>query len=199
MDGYGLARAIRAIEAQGGRPRTPIIAWTANVLPSAAAQCHAAGMDDVLTKPAELGTLRGTLWKWLPATALMLEAAAAGADATEDCLLIDLDGLANIAATGAERDEILLEFMAYNEADLLSLGAAQVILDFPACARIAHRMSGSCQLVGAQDLATACASMERAARQERAEDLGRARAAMDAAMQRLVAHVAGSTTAPARG
>ena len=66
MDGYALARAIREIEEKEGRPRTPVIAWTANVLPSAAELCRAAGMDDILTKPAELNALRRTLSKWMP-------------------------------------------------------------------------------------------------------------------------------------
>jgi len=65
MDGYALARAIREIEANEGRTRIPIIAWTANALSSAAEQCHAAGMDDVLVKPAELGKLKAMLNKWL--------------------------------------------------------------------------------------------------------------------------------------
>jgi CheY-like chemotaxis protein len=198
MDGYALSRAIRAIEAQGDRPRTPIIAWTANVLPSAAAQCHAAGMDDVLTKPAELERLRSTLSKWLPPTTLLLAEAEELAEPLEESVLLDLAGLARIAASSVERDEILLEFMAHNEADLLSLGDAHRVLDFPACARIAHRMSGSSQLVGAQELATACAALERAARQERAEDLGRARVAMDTAVRRLAAHVAARPPIPAQ-
>jgi CheY-like chemotaxis protein/HPt (histidine-containing phosphotransfer) domain-containing protein len=198
MDGYALSRAIRGIEAQGDRPRTPIIAWTANVLPSAAAQCHAAGMDDVLTKPAELERLRSTLSKWLPPTTLLLAEAEELAEPLEESVLLDLAGLARIAASSVERDEILLEFMAHNEADLLSLGDAHRVLDFPACARIAHRMSGSSQLVGAQELATACAALERAARQERAEDLGRARVAMDTAVRRLAAHVAARPPIPAQ-
>jgi len=66
MDGYALARAIREIEAKEGRTRIPIIACTANALAAAAEQCHAAGMDDVLVKPAELGKLKAMLRKWLP-------------------------------------------------------------------------------------------------------------------------------------
>lgn len=199
MDGYALTRAIRAIELAGGKPRTPIIAWTANVLPSAAALCQSAGMDDLLTKPADLGTLRSTLAKWLPPTTLLLAEPDDSAGGFEECMLLDPAGLAKIAASSAERDEILLDFMSYNEADLLNLATAQITLDYAACERIAHRMSGSSLLVGAQELATACASMERAARQERSEDLARARIAMDSAMQRLVAHVATRTAAIAQG
>src|SRR3989344_6088754 len=69
MDGYTFSRTIREIETREGRLRTPIIAWTANVLPRTVAQCHAAGMDDILTKPAELAVLKKMLSKWLAAAA----------------------------------------------------------------------------------------------------------------------------------
>ena len=65
MDGYELTRSIREMEIHDDRPRIPIIAWTANVMAEEAAHCHAAGMDDLLTKPTELLVLRAMLIKWL--------------------------------------------------------------------------------------------------------------------------------------
>jgi CheY-like chemotaxis protein len=69
MDGYALARAIRRGEAGVGAPgnaRRPIVALTANALPSEASRASAAGMDDYLTKPLQLHMLAATLRKWLP-------------------------------------------------------------------------------------------------------------------------------------
>jgi len=65
MDGYELTYRIRDLEQQAGTPRTPIIAWTANVLAEEEERCHTAGMDDLLTKPTELADLRAMLLKWL--------------------------------------------------------------------------------------------------------------------------------------
>ncbi|MBW8077254.1 MAG: response regulator, partial [Gallionella sp.] len=65
MDGYDLTYRIRDFERQTGGKRIPIIAWTANVLTEEAEHCHAAGMDDLLTKPTELAELRAMLLKWL--------------------------------------------------------------------------------------------------------------------------------------
>ena len=65
MDGYELARSIRAIEQHTGARRIPIIAWTANVLAEEEQRCRAAGMDDLLTKPTELAELRAKLLGWL--------------------------------------------------------------------------------------------------------------------------------------
>ncbi len=198
MDGYAFSRAIREIEAKDGRPRTPVIAWTANVLPGAAAQCHAAGMDDILTKPAELAVLKAMLSKWLPSAATAMagpdDAADAGSGAAQ-MAPIDLAELDKIAASAAERAEILLDFMTQSRIDLARLPSALTLQDLPACARIAHRMKGSSRMVGARELAATCETMERAARQGSPEDAGTAQAAMNRALEQFRAHVAETTGA----
>jgi PAS domain S-box-containing protein len=67
MDGYQLTAAIRAAEA--GKRRIPIIAMSANALKGEAEHCCAAGMDDYLSKPAQLADLKAMLDKWLPVAA----------------------------------------------------------------------------------------------------------------------------------
>ncbi len=67
MDGYQLTAAIRAAEA--GQRRIPIIAMSANALKGEAEHCRAAGMDDYLSKPAQLADLKAMLDKWLPVAA----------------------------------------------------------------------------------------------------------------------------------
>ena len=57
MDGPTAARAIRAMEQRLGRPRTPIIALTANAMVHQADAYRAAGMDGVVAKPIEVGLL----------------------------------------------------------------------------------------------------------------------------------------------
>jgi signal transduction histidine kinase/DNA-binding response OmpR family regulator len=52
-DGIEATRRIRALEAERGAPRTPIIALTANALDEDREACLAAGMDGFLTKPLE--------------------------------------------------------------------------------------------------------------------------------------------------
>jgi len=51
LDGYAATESIRREEQAEGRPRTLIVALTANVLPRDRERCHAAGMDDILLKP----------------------------------------------------------------------------------------------------------------------------------------------------
>ncbi|WP_332765675.1 ATP-binding protein [Phenylobacterium sp.] len=57
MDGIDSARAIRAAEAEHGRPRTPIVALTANALSHQVEEYLAAGMDGHVAKPIEISKL----------------------------------------------------------------------------------------------------------------------------------------------
>ncbi|MGA0599408.1 ATP-binding protein [Caulobacter sp. KR2-114] len=57
MDGLEATRRIRAAEAASGRPRTPIVALTANAMAHQIRDCLAAGMDGHVAKPLEAGKL----------------------------------------------------------------------------------------------------------------------------------------------
>jgi signal transduction histidine kinase/ActR/RegA family two-component response regulator len=57
MDGVEASRAIRAVEASEGLPRTPILALTANALVHQVESYLAAGMDGHVSKPIELKRL----------------------------------------------------------------------------------------------------------------------------------------------
>jgi len=198
MDGYALARAIREIEAKEARPRTPIIAWTANVLPGAEVQGQAAGMDDILTKPAELAALKETISKWQEDAATGIAESDNTANARSSAAPIDLAELDKIAASAAERAEILLDFTTQTRSDLVDLRAAVAATDLPTCARIGHRVKGSSRMIGARGLATACETMERAARLRNADGVMAAITAIERALERLDAHLAGKTMHPRR-
>lgn len=64
MDGYQATAAIRALEAQEGSVRMPIIAVTANVMVGERERCIAAGMDDYVSKPFRLADIDAALEKW---------------------------------------------------------------------------------------------------------------------------------------
>ncbi len=65
MDGFELARRIRAEEAARGCARTPILAVTASTLEEEETRSRAAGMDGFITKPVGIEQLRATLDAWL--------------------------------------------------------------------------------------------------------------------------------------
>ena len=67
MDGIEAARAIRANEITYGRPRTPIIALTADALETGKRACKDAGMDGFLTKPVDPALLDQMFETFYPA------------------------------------------------------------------------------------------------------------------------------------
>jgi two-component system, sensor histidine kinase len=64
MDGYAATKEIRRIERGQGR-HTPIIAVTASAMQENYEACINAGMDDVLTKPTSIASLRSILEHWM--------------------------------------------------------------------------------------------------------------------------------------
>jgi CheY-like chemotaxis protein len=69
MDGFELARRIRASEAADRRPRTPILAVTASTLEDQEQKSRAVGMDGFITKPIGIEQLKATLDVWLKGAA----------------------------------------------------------------------------------------------------------------------------------
>jgi CheY-like chemotaxis protein/anti-sigma regulatory factor (Ser/Thr protein kinase) len=66
MDGLEATRNIRLLEADRGLARTPVIGLTAGVLTSELEKCIDAGMNEVLSKPISLRSLRAALLRYLP-------------------------------------------------------------------------------------------------------------------------------------
>jgi two-component system, sensor histidine kinase and response regulator len=65
LDGYEATRLIRELEQRSGRRRVPILAVTAHALQGEREKVLAAGMDDYMTKPIDIETLRRKLERWL--------------------------------------------------------------------------------------------------------------------------------------
>jgi PAS domain S-box-containing protein len=65
LDGYTASRKIREREKQQDKRHVPIIAFTADVMPSTRERCLTAGMDDYLTKPLIISELENKLGTWL--------------------------------------------------------------------------------------------------------------------------------------
>jgi CheY-like chemotaxis protein/nitrogen-specific signal transduction histidine kinase/HPt (histidine-containing phosphotransfer) domain-containing protein len=189
MNGYELARHIRACEARNGHARTPIIACTANALGGEAENCYAAGMDDYLAKPIDLVQLSRRLEQWLP----LPGAAGAGSENFGARLgnyprlapagPIDASVLAEISDgdPDAERD-ILQRFRTYNSEDANLLINAVVKADLREVNHASHRIKGASKTIGAMSLAAVCERLERASR---ANDLHTVTANMDAFSEEL--------------
>lgn len=161
MDGFELTRMIRASEGDGAR--MPIVAVTANAMPGEAARCRAAGMDDYLAKPIEIGTLQAKLDRWIgPAKHRAGWANTSAASATEaPDRVLDLRGLLVIYGNDPTRLAPLLERWSISMAELLEeLETSVRIRDWSAALGIAHRLKGNAGVAGAPKLSAAAAALE---------------------------------------
>ncbi|WP_181935604.1 PAS domain-containing protein [Wenzhouxiangella sp. 15190] len=165
MDGFEVTRKIRELEADDDGDSTPVIAWTANALRGDAEACFLAGMDDYLSKPAELVELKEKLDYWLPINGEDEgETPDSGAAPADDSGPIDRSVLAVIAGNDAASvREILSDFGQANESDVTSLEQAVSEEEAEAVRRAAHRIKGSSRMVGAKGLAEISEQLEHAA------------------------------------
>jgi CheY-like chemotaxis protein len=79
MDGVAATCAIREREKTTGRPRTPILAVTANAMTHQVAEYEAAGMDGMVPKPIDITALFGAMERALEPAADSFEDAAVSA------------------------------------------------------------------------------------------------------------------------
>jgi len=174
LDGYALTRAIREIEAQEGRRRTLIIAWTANVLSGASDKCRMAGMDDMLSKPAELAQLHQMLSKWLPTAPSNPDLQNASRAPTETAANKPMDVSALKALVGDDPAlirEFLEEFrisaakITEELNDACEAGNSQMV------GASAHKLKSSARAVGARALSDLCEEMEVAGNANQSERL----------------------------
>ena len=76
MDGYEATARIRAADAARGRPRVPIVAFTAHAMAGAAARSLEAGCDGHLTKPVTRATLINAIFEHVHGRAASLPPSA---------------------------------------------------------------------------------------------------------------------------
>ncbi len=172
MDGLELTRAIREIEAKTPRrPRTPIVALTANAMHGEDQRCRAAGMDDFLAKPASLERLGRVLALHMPEHAhcapVTGEAIArTRLPAEPGAPPVSLDRLAAILGDSDPEMalDVLGDFVAKLPPTLAVLDEALARRSAADAAAAAHAVKGAAASVGAGALEAACLRIEALAR-----------------------------------
>jgi signal transduction histidine kinase/HPt (histidine-containing phosphotransfer) domain-containing protein/ActR/RegA family two-component response regulator len=178
MNGYELVRAIRAEEAARGLPRTPVFACTANAMPTEAAICTEAGMDEYVVKPIGLGRLARLLARWLP----LPVAPASGFGGVDSHTIQAISG-----GDPATEAEILDEYQRTHASDAADLRAAIAVRDTMTALQVAHRIRGACMALGSFPLAEATGELEDVLREGNWEQVPAAMDAFDAELERLFA------------
>jgi signal transduction histidine kinase/CheY-like chemotaxis protein len=174
LDGYEATRRWRALEAESGAPRLPIVAMTANAMAGDRERCLEAGMDDYLPKPVSREQLEGCLARWLPRRGASLATtnstepqAEIATPAMQSAALpiLDtevLDELHEVA--GAETASIVLLFLEDAPRLIARLEAASGTRDNDELREASHTLKSSSANVGAIALANAARRIELAAR-----------------------------------
>jgi CheY-like chemotaxis protein len=186
LDGFDLVRWLRRCEAAERRPRTPVIAVTANALAGEPERCAAADMDGFLAKPVTIGRLREVLQRWLTL------AASTEAQAGTPAITLALDPAALAAWLGDDPPAIhaiLDRFLATAREAAAGLAEATAarIADVPGAA---HRLKGAALAVGARGIATAAGELERAGIAGDATACASGVAVLGAEIRRLAAELA---------
>jgi len=204
MDGYTLAETIRREEAQRGttwRERMPILALTANALRGEAMRAQAAGMDEYLTKPLQLGLLKAALTKWMPRLdpqtipAELQEEPGTG-PSTQAVDVTVLKGLVGDDPQVVHR--LLANYRVAAERLAREMRAARGADDTRQIGAIAHKLKSSSRSIGALALGDLCAALENACRSGTGDEVSRGIVQFDAALREVDAQIATLLAGPTR-
>lgn len=170
LNGFEAAMQIRACETASQRPRTPILAFTANVLDDLPQECIDSGMDDYLPKPIRLEQLVEKLIEHLPVDQsnvirLPISAKRNGTGKAASLDHAHLDQLRGLL--GKQFNELCTRFVIDTSARLSALKQHAKPEDATYRAELAHSLKAAALNVGAQRLYEHFAAIEAGS-----EDLG---------------------------
>ncbi len=169
MDGYELATAIRATEKRSSKENhIIIIALTANAMAGEAGRCEAAGMDDYLTKPVHIATLKSMLEKWLPmmpevedVSIKMESKEKKKATIAMEESPIDKSVLPGLVGGDPEMiAELLQDFRSSAAAISAELQTAFEAVQYDQMSAAAHKLKSSARSIGALKLGEICEQIE---------------------------------------
>jgi PAS domain S-box-containing protein len=181
MDGLEATREIRAREASSRGKRVSIVALTANAMTQDREECLNAGMDDHLSKPFSMQTMKDMLARWMPPATPSAQSAAAelAARATAKAAQVldrqRLDELRTLLTDGKAKvlarviDAYLLESPKLVQALKQAVGAA----DARQIERCAHSLRSCSANVGARMLSRYCEELEASARRSETVEAGK--------------------------
>jgi len=186
LDGYALARRIRAGE-RGGRRRMPIVALSASDPPDHARRCAECGMDGVLGKPVRLHALGRELHRLLGCAAPAIPGRPPPSRVPGP---VHLDVLTEAFGSPCDAHAVLRDLREACRRDLAALDAAVERGDRPAQQELLHRIAGSLRLLDDGPLPDAAGDADPARRRDA---LRRRMERLDALLDGLGPH--GGTTA----
>ncbi len=151
LDGLSATRLIRQWETAAARPRTPIVALTANGMAEAQRESLEAGCDDYLTKPIKMEQLLSAIQRYASA------APPPGTSGQPVATALDQEGM------NSTLDMMRPKFLRNREKDIAVLRAAIGQEDFEQIRTIGHRIKGLAGSYGLDQIGQIGAAIEQAA------------------------------------
>jgi len=181
LDGYEATRLLREREGSE-KPSGPlrdrhtvVIAMTANAMKGDREKCLAAGMDDYISKPIDLESLKNVLNAWSPQEIQSGEETVAAIEPetttqeTEE-LAVDLDRLYELSRGDKEFElEMLETFLEDAPSYIEEAKKAFASQDFTALHARAHQLKGASSMVGIRKMPQVAARLDELAKENRAD------------------------------
>jgi PAS domain S-box-containing protein len=159
MDGFDATREIRRLEA-GGPRHLSIVAMTADARTADHQNCLNAGMDDYVSKPTSLESLRAVLERWLPAPDRR-QTMRAAANRSRPPASIRVSKLLELF--GGDRNAVIALLKTAVEsikADFAKIESHAAVAEFAKVAEAAHRLRGTCASIRSDRLGELCLAAE---------------------------------------
>jgi CheY-like chemotaxis protein len=167
MDGFAATMAIRQDEKANAKPRTPIVALTANAMEGDRERCLEVGMDGFLVKPFTIAQLREALLPYKQKSASMTTRPVFVTGLDHDEPTLSTRTMRAIQAL--KKPDLLprlINIYLQRAPQLISAGnAAMLNSDLTALSTAAHELKSSSANLGGERLARVCKECEQAARQ----------------------------------
>jgi two-component system sensor histidine kinase/response regulator len=166
LDGYAATTMIRNRERDLDLPHTPIVAMTAHAMEGDRETCMDAGMDDYLSKPVKLISLRAMLGKWITHEGheydLMLAAESKAPEKDETTPHLDHGVMREIVeCLGEDAYHDITRLFIKTGTELLgTLNTAYDKRDKEALHYVAHTLKGSSSNIGARTLFHLCETLD---------------------------------------
>ena len=201
MDGYEATRRIRQDERLR---KLPIIALTANALPSERERCREAGMDGYITKPVRSADLLAALAEHLPRPVVSTIIATTPEAKPAVPAMVTLPVLPGVdtrlgvhyanGKTELYRKLLNLFLESHGRDFCVQFPAARDAGDMKTATRLAHSLKGAAMMIGASNLSELARSLEDACRDGQDELIG---ARLAAVLQEMDMVCAGLARLPA--